>query len=315
MLESNIDPSCTELIGGTVVRRSILPIIHTPIWDLGVPMAIVVLTALRIYKYSLIKKDYNEQRVCMALFTLCLSWYTIFLLQATHVTEIQAKDTILLIFMLTYQDEVRCCVIRMCKMVHIGFEVVLFYILLTLFFGIFNRVTFYHFTQKDIQSNEFIWSSFGNRDLPHALLTIFSFTPGSAFPDLMVSMFKVNRVSGWIIPIEMFVRGGIMLAIVQSSLYFYYQNFYIKTMATLQKEERLYFLISREFNELGDVPPAQLLDYIVVKYSENAAHSFSTDEHFYKIKEKMQEEVQTAEAKRAVRKCFYTENFQHIRDV
>jgi hypothetical protein len=191
----------------------------------------------------------------MALFFLTLSWFVILLLQTVRITEIQAKDTILLIFMLTYQDAVRCCVLRMCKMVHIGFEVILFYILLTLFFGIFNRVTFYHMGQADIQDSDKIWSKWGTTDLPRALLSVFVFTPGSSFPDYMVSLFKMNRLAGWIIPIEMFIRGAIMLAIVQSSLYFYYQNFYVKTLATLRADKKLYFVISREFVERGDVPP------------------------------------------------------------
>jgi Ca2+/Na+ antiporter len=238
-----------------VVIRSPLPIIRSSIWDLGVPLALLLLTTLRIYKYTLISHNYNERRVCMALFFLTLSWFVILLLQTVRITEIQAKDTILLIFMLTYQDAVRCCVLRMCKMVHIGFEVILFYILLTLFFGIFNRVTFYHMGQADIQDSDKIWSKWGTTDLPRALLSVFVFTPGSSFPDYMVSLFKMNRLAGWIIPIEMFIRGAIMLAIVQSSLYFYYQNFYVKTLATLRADKKLYFVISREFVERGDVPP------------------------------------------------------------
>jgi hypothetical protein len=273
----------------------------------------LMLTGMRIYKYTLISHNYNERRVCMALFSLTLFWFVILLLQATHISEIQAKDTILLIFMLTYQDAVRCCVLRMCKMVHIGFEVVLFYVLLTLFFGIFNRVTFYHMPQKDIQSNEFIWSSFGNRDLPHALLSIFSFTPGSSFPDFMVNLFKVNRLAGWIIPIEMFIRGAIMLAIVQSSLYFYYQNFYVKTLAALRAQKRLYFVISREFVDLGDVPHPEVLEYIVKMYCENEDHAFSTDEEFTRIKDKLAESLNVGKNNRLKRKDFYESNFEKPR--
>jgi hypothetical protein len=273
----------------------------------------LLLTGLRIYKYTLISHNRNEQRVCMALFFITLSWFVIFLLQSVHVTDIQAKDTILLVFMLTYQDNVRCCVIRMCKMVHIGFEVVLFYILLTLFFGIFNRVSFYHMAQEDIQDSDKIWMKWGSSSLPRALNSIFSYTPGSSFPDYMVGLFKMNRLAGWIIPIEMFIRGAIMLAIVQSSLYFYYQNFYVKTLATLRADKRLYFVISREFVERGDVPPQELLRYIVRKYCENEDHTFGTDDEFTRIKDKLSESENAGKKNILKRKCFYEENFEKPR--
>ena len=94
----------------------------------------------------------------------------------------------------------------------------------------------------------------------------------------MVNLFKISKFAGWIVPIEMFMRGGIVLAIVQSSLYFYYQNFYVQTMATLAGDTMLNFLIAKEWLETSDVPYLKVTQYIVEKNYENLVLCLNTDE-------------------------------------
>lgn len=128
----------------------------------------------------------------------------------------------------------------------------------------------------------------------------------------MVNLFKISKFAGWIVPIEMFMRGGIVLAIVQSSLYFYYQNFYVQTMAALARDTRLNFLIAKEWVETGDVPHPDITQYIVEKYSENPVHHFPSDEEFMRMQDKILEDSGLATKHKQKRKDFYASNFEKI---
>merc|ERR1712048_1396638 len=146
------------------------------------------------------------------------------------------EDVLIIVFIMTFTDPIRDILKRIFGMV------------VTLFFAVFNRITLYTFPQKDIQENDTvnIWDVHGSSSFNASLLTVFGYSPAQCFPDYMLSLFSVNKALGYLVPIEIFIRQGIFMAIVQSSLYFYYTSFYVTGLNKLKEEPELYTQVAKE---------------------------------------------------------------------
>lgn len=66
LLGENIDNACRFKDDGTSVLRSPMPIVHTMVFSIGTPLSVVFLTVVRTWKYSLIRRNWNEMYVCIA---------------------------------------------------------------------------------------------------------------------------------------------------------------------------------------------------------------------------------------------------------
>lgn len=100
-----------------------------------------------------------------------------------------------------------------------------------------------------------------------------------------------------------------MVPIIQSSLYFYYQNFYVRTLNSLLEEQRLAYVIGGEIADDGEVHE-KVLTYIVEKYCENPEWEFETDEELLKLKILFEGAASDAKSAAATRKKFYKDNFK-----
>lgn len=221
------------------------------------------------------------------------------------------EDIILMIFVLTYNDPIRACVMKMGKIMSMGIDVLIIYFLVSIFYACFNRVMLYDISDSQVEDSSYVWISYGNRNWFYAFATILQYFPGSNFPNFMVAVNVTSSTTHWLVIIELFLNSSILIAIVQSSLYFYYQSFYVKSLRDLKEDKKLHFILYHEFVDDNDIHP-NVLKYIVETHCENDEHDFSTDEMLMKIKEKFENlRIEGSSAKKSSEK-FYAENFQKL---
>jgi len=104
----------------------------------------------------------------------------------------------------------------------------------------------------------------------------------------------------------------ILIAILQSSLYFYYQNFYVQSIEAIKEDDRLHFLVATEFCDDNAVHE-EVLKYIVTKYCENSQHDFDNDEEFMVLKMTVENLNVDHHKHKLERLQFYEQNFHALR--
>lgn len=305
----NIDQACRYYTDGTYVIRSPMPIFRTIIFTVGTPQSIVVLTVLRTWKYRLIRSQFAERAVCYALWFIVGVWFTDKLLILAKVYEASFKDVIVMFFLMVYTDAVRKCTVKMFTIMSFGIDVLIIYFLVSIFFASMNRILFYDHVLED---SPYVWITYSDKSFIRMFTTVLTFFPASNFPGLMVEVNTFSKWQHWFIICELFVNSNIVIAIVQSSLYFYYQSFYVKSMNALKEDDKLHYLLYWEFIDDNDIHP-KVLKYIVETHYENPDHCFASDEQLAKLKEKYENIAFSANQEQEKRLNFYKDNFPKLR--
>jgi hypothetical protein len=311
-LGNEMDADCRFHVDGREVIRSPMPIFRTQIFSIGVPFAIIVLTTMRIWKYRLINRNHQEMICCS--FLLLLSSIFIFfeyIYPMFDLGSVELTDFLLVTYMMVYIDAIRNCVMRMVGIIFVGIEVIIVYIVVSLFYAILNRILFYTIPNKDIQDSEYAWLTYSNQNLSKALITVWQFFPSSNFPGFMVALEASANWKGWVIIIELFLVKSILLSILMSSLYFYYTNFYVKNMKKLKTDGRLAYLIANELSDDNDAAP-QVLEYIVNNYMENPHFDFKNDEALLKIKIQWENLLSDGSQEKKQREAYYQRTFSKM---
>jgi hypothetical protein len=209
---------------------------------------------------------------------------------------------------MVYIDAIRNCVTRMIGIIFVGIEVIIVYIVVSLFYAVLNRILFYTIPNKGTEDSQYIWLAYSNQNLSKALISVWQFFPSSNFPGFMIALQVVSNWQGWVIMIELFLVKSILLSILMSSLYFYYTNFYVKNMKKLKTDGRLSYLIANELSDDNDAAP-EVLEYIVSNYMENPHFDFKNDEALFKIKVQWENLLSDGCAEKKKREKYYKETF------
>lgn len=200
-------------------------------------------------------------------------------------------------------------------MIVIGVDVVLLYVIATLFIAAFNRILLYSTKgneNSDALQNK-VWENGSTATFSYALLAVWNFTPGSNIPDYPLKFAAEYKGIQWLITLEIFIRQFIVLAITQSTLYFYYQNFYVTNIRKFKhKDPGLYHAVAHEMEEFDGNIHEKVLTELVDKYCENPFHSFANDEDFQVLKVKVLDCAANDDIGKRQEIKFYNTHFQKL---
>ena len=190
----DIDGNC-EWEGNIKIIRAQIPVVASPAIDMLIPLSYCYLAGMRIWKYRMIKRSWEEFTVCSLLVTLIGLFVAMKAMKALNIASLQIGDIIIMCFILVYHDSVRNCVKRMASICSMGFEVIMVYIIVSFFYACLNRITFYDIPNATLQDQDpHIYLTFSNSSLWRALQTIWVAFPASNFPGFML---VINTQSSW----------------------------------------------------------------------------------------------------------------------
>jgi len=315
-LGDKIDQNCEWIGTEKQVIRSVVPILRSDLFIKGVPVAVCMLVAMRFWKFRLIKYDPIEYKTLMILFIVAVLYIMDYVLDNFNIIGAPYQDIFVILFFMIYVDPIYRCVKRMLGMITIGVDVIILYIVFTIFFAAFNRLML--FDQKGEENSDSIglhgWENSSTSTFNYAVLVIWNLSPGSNVPDYALK--HANDMVGihWIITIEIFIRQFIIIAITQSTLYFYYQNFYAVLIGNFAEDmPKLYRRIAIEMNDFDGNVNQEVLDEIICKYCENEDHDFAIDEDYNVHKSKYLNAAENSNAAVKAEKKFLNENFSKLR--
>lgn len=157
-LGDEIDSNCLFKDDGVKIIRSPLPVFRTVIFTIGCPLALIFLTAMRTWKYRLIRRNYSEMSVCIFLIFDIAAWFFITMVWPKfQLGDIPMSDLLVVLFLVAQIDEIRQCTIRMMAISVTGFEVIAVYLFLVIAYACLNRILLYTYPVKDTQDSEHVW--------------------------------------------------------------------------------------------------------------------------------------------------------------
>lgn len=214
-----------------------------------------------------------------------------------------------LLFVIIYIDSIRNVTIKMLKLFKLSSFTMIFYLLVCFTLAAINRIVFLDYPQQKIEDEKHVWFTFSTRSIMTSIITVIGFWPASNFPNYMLTLDTFpKKLYGQMICYQTFFIGTILITVVQTTVYYYYQTLLKKNIAEVQKDDKLYIIVVKEFKEFGFINP-KLLKYIVEKNCENPKNDFRFDEQFKIIKRKTQDAHKEYNEMLNKRKEFYEENF------
>ena len=220
------------------------------------------------------------------------------------------KEIILMVYILTYQDAVRRATFRMIMIIVSSAQMFVIFLFVGIIEAMLNRLLLYDIEDGDIQDNTEVWFTYSNSSVWYAFFTILTMFPGANYPHFMVAAGKVKWWAKYMITFELFLNNMILINLIMGTLYFYYQNYYIKAFEKLAEDKKLYELVSRECNFCVQIH-TDVLKYIVDKHIMNPKYDFNNDEKFMMLRIKFndQEQFETKKNRKDNRDTWYYDKF------
>lgn len=282
-----IDSTCQSAADGTEwVKVYAWPTID--LGDAGTSIILnfcyLFLTGMKNVKTRYTRTRYDERVALVILWIISISYLFLTILSTVGIMEnlTSISNIMMVLYLLVYHDNVRKAVLRMCQIMVKSVHVIFFYFYVCCLFAMFNRIVLFDINdgQFEDSNDNNIWFSFSNKSFTRALITQFITFPGNNIPGIMVQSMQYKRWACILFLGEALFNNVILINIMMSCLYFYYQQFYQESFAAMESEAAMYKVIAEEFSANDLQIKDEVLEYIVYKYFDDKEHNFDGDEHY-----------------------------------